>query len=92
MAVGCSALANLPAITTAIFAHYYHPALVVVQQDVRARSRPLLLVVTTAWTARKKAVESARLRARRGPVALLTTAATHSYRFVEPSSSLQFEV
>ena len=67
-------------------------ALVVVQQDGRARSRPLLLVVTTAWTARKKAVESARLRARRGPVALLTTAAAHSYRFVEPSSSLQFEV
>ena len=26
VAVGCSALANLPAITTAIFAHYYHPA------------------------------------------------------------------
>ena len=40
-----------------------------VQQDQRARSRPLLLVVTRTGTVREDAGERARLRALRGPAA-----------------------
>ena len=40
-----------------------------VQQDERARSRPLLLVVTSDGTVREDAGERARLRALRGPAA-----------------------